>query len=112
MLQSSISKAQFAPTEIFLSYDAGKLAAAEMGVRNERATGMSGQFFIVTTTTKDRSAYASLDDAVIALKGLSELQSARGYVTERNPSGRHMSKHPDKPLLMFWIEDSAGKVVS
>jgi hypothetical protein len=73
---------------------------------------MSGEFFIVTTTTKDRSEYASIGDAVTALKGLLELQSARGYVTERNPSGRHMSKHPDKPLLMFWIEDSSGKVVS
>ena len=73
---------------------------------------MSGQYFIVTTTTKEPTAYASLEDAVIGLKGLTELQSARGYTTERNPSGRHMSKHPDKPLIMFWIEDAGGKVVS
>jgi hypothetical protein len=69
-------------------------------------------FFIVTTTTKPRSEYASLEEAATALSGLTELQSARGYVTERNPSGRHMSKHPDKPLVMFWIEDASGKVVS
>jgi hypothetical protein len=75
-------------------------------------TDMSERFFIVTTTTKERSEYASLEDAVIALKGLLELQSARGYVSERNPSGRHMSKHPDKPLVMFWIEDARGQVAS
>jgi hypothetical protein len=73
---------------------------------------MSGQFFIVTTTTKEPSEYVSLEDAVAALKSLTELQSARGYVTERNPSGRHMSKHPDKPLIMYWIEDSSGKILS
>jgi hypothetical protein len=76
------------------------------------ATNKSERFFIVTTTTKERSEYSSIEDAVAALKGLLELQSARGYVSERNPSGRHMSKHPDKPLVMFWIEDAGGKVAS
>jgi hypothetical protein len=83
-----------------------------MGVRYGSAISMSGQFFIVTTTTKERSEYASLEEAVIALNGVTELQSARGYMTERIPSGRHMSKHPDKPLVMFWLEDASGKVVS
>jgi hypothetical protein len=73
---------------------------------------MSGQFFIVTTGAKGRSEYATLEEAVAALNGLLELQSARGYASEKNPSGRYMSKHPDKPLIMFWIEDSQGQVVS
>jgi hypothetical protein len=73
---------------------------------------MTDLFFIITTTTKERSEYACFEDAVDALSGLLELQTARGYMTERNPSGRHMSKHPDKPPVMFWIENAKGKVVS
>ena len=73
---------------------------------------MSDEFFIVTTSGKDRSRYSSLDEAVDALNGLLELQTARGYESERNPSGRYMSKHPDMPLVMFWIEDADGKVAS
>jgi hypothetical protein len=73
---------------------------------------MTDLFFIITTTTKEPSEYASLEDAAVALSGLLELQAARGYLTERNPSGRHMSKHPDKPPMMFWIEDAKGQVVS
>jgi hypothetical protein len=98
--------------EIFLNSDTGKLARLKTGVRSEYSTRMSGQFFIVTTGAKGRSEYAALEDAVAALKGLLELQSARGYSSEKNPSGRYMSKHPEKPLVMFWIEDSTGKVVS
>lgn len=47
-----------------------------------------------------------------ALNGLLALQSAWGYLNERDASGRHMSKHPDEPIVMFWIEDSKGAVVS
>jgi hypothetical protein len=70
------------------------------------------RYFIVTTAAKERSEYASQVDANTALQGLLELQLARGYENERNPSGRFMSKHPDKPLVIFWIENAKGKIVS
>ena len=69
-------------------------------------------FSLVTTATKERSTYSSLLDAKTALQGQLELQLARGYQNERNPSGRYMSKREDAPVLMFWIEDASGHVVS
>ena len=69
-------------------------------------------YYIVTTATKDRSQYSSLEVAQTALDGLLKLQIARGYANTRNASGRFMSKQPDMPLVMFWIEDENGKVVS
>ena len=69
-------------------------------------------YYIVTTTSKERSDYTSLESAVAALTAMLELQSARGYKNDRNPSGRYMSKHPDNPPAMFWIEDTTGKILS
>jgi hypothetical protein len=70
------------------------------------------RYYIVTTAAKERSEYTSQTDADAALNGLLELQLARGYENERNPSGRYMSKHRDKPLVIFWIENAQGSVVS
>jgi hypothetical protein len=70
------------------------------------------EFFLVTTAAKERSTYHSLAEAEFALKAQLELQAARGCQNERNPSGRYMSKCADLPVLMFWIEDSRGSVLS
>jgi hypothetical protein len=70
------------------------------------------RYYIVTTAAKERSEYTSQMDANAALNGLLELQLARGYENARNPSGRYMSKHPDKPLVIIWIENAKGRVVS
>lgn len=69
-------------------------------------------YHLVTTATKERSIYTSLQQAEAALKAQLQLQLARGCQNERNPSGRYMSKCADAAVVMFWIEDAAGKVVS
>ncbi len=68
--------------------------------------------YLVSTTTAEPTVYTSLADAVSALQSLVVLQEGRGYETERNPSGRYMSKHPENPPVIFWIENETGAVVS
>ncbi len=68
--------------------------------------------YLVSTTTAEPTVYTSLVDAVSALQSLVVLQEGRGYETERNPSGRYTSKHPENPPVIFWIEDETGAVVS
>ena len=58
-------------------------------------------YHLVTTATKDRSIYPSLQEAEAALKAQLQLQLARGCENERNPSGRYMSKCADAALVMF-----------
>jgi len=78
----------------------------------EFSMSAKARHFIISTTTKERSEYTSLIDAVAALQGMLELQAARGFENARNPSGRYLSKHPDNPPVMLWIENAEGSIVS
>jgi hypothetical protein len=68
-------------------------------------------YFLRTTTSVDPTRYGSLSDANSALEALIVLQEGRGFTTQKNPSGRYMSEHPDKPMVMFWIEGEDGEIV-
>jgi hypothetical protein len=66
-------------------------------------------------TNIDRSEprrYGSLEAAMSAMNELLHLQSGRGFVTEREPDGKHTSRHPDGRGVQFWAEDSRGSIVS
>jgi hypothetical protein len=67
--------------------------------------------FLVTTTAR-KTSYRSLGEATTALRGLIALQMGRGYETERNANGRHISKHPVNPAVVFWVENQGGVIVS
>jgi hypothetical protein len=68
--------------------------------------------YLQTTTSAEPTRYGSLADALSALEALIVLQEGRGFATHKNPSGRYMSKNPDKPTVMFWIENENGELVS
>ena len=69
-------------------------------------------YYLVTTSTAEPSVYHSLVDAASAIQSVIVLHEGRGYETERKPSGRYMSKHPENPPVIFWIENETGAVVS
>lgn len=56
--------------------------------------------------------YGSLESALVAMKDLLHLQNGRGFVTLRDPDGKHSSRHPDGRAVQFWAEDSQGVIVS
>jgi hypothetical protein len=56
--------------------------------------------------------YASLEGAMAAMKDLLHLQGGRGFVTTREPDGKHSSRHPDGRGVQFWAEDARGVIVS
>jgi hypothetical protein len=56
--------------------------------------------------------YASLETALAAMKDLVHLQGGRGFITTREPDGKHTSRHPDGRGVQFWAEDSSGVIVS
>lgn len=69
-------------------------------------------YYLHTTTSEEPTRYGSLAEAASALDALIALQEGRQYKTERNPSGRYMSKRQKNPTVMFWIENEGGAVVS
>jgi hypothetical protein len=56
--------------------------------------------------------YASLEAASAAMKDLIHLQGGRGFITTREPDGKHTSRHADGRGVQFWAEDSRGVIVS
>ena len=72
----------------------------------------AANYYLVTTTSADSSVYTSLVDAMAALQSLVQLQRGRGYESQRNPSGRYISEHPDLPAVLFWVTDESGDIVS
>jgi hypothetical protein len=56
--------------------------------------------------------YGSLEGALAAMKDILHLQSGRGFVTVREPDGKHISQHPDGRAVQFWAEDAQGGIVS
>ena len=56
--------------------------------------------------------YGSLDGALTAMKDLLHLQVGRGFVTVRQPDGKHTSQHPDGRAVQFWAENAQGVIVS
>jgi hypothetical protein len=56
--------------------------------------------------------YPSLEGAMAAMKDLLHLQVGRGFVTTREPDGKHTSRHPDGRGVQFWAEDARGVIVS
>jgi hypothetical protein len=69
-------------------------------------------YYLRSTTSVEATRYGSLSEASSALEALIVLQEGRGFTTQKNPSGRYMSEHPDKATVMFWIEIEGGEVVS
>jgi hypothetical protein len=56
-------------------------------------------------TNIDRSEprkYASLEGAMAAMRDLLHLQGGRGFITTREPDGKHTSRHPDGRGVQFW----------
>jgi hypothetical protein len=56
--------------------------------------------------------YATLEGALAALQDLIHLQRGRGFVTVRDPDGKHSSRHADGRVVQFWAENERGHIVS
>jgi hypothetical protein len=67
--------------------------------------------YLVMSDPQDVVKYSTRSDALGALHNLLAKQAAEGYTTEREPSGRYRSTHPDGRTIEFWIDDSNGDIV-
>jgi hypothetical protein len=76
-------------------------------------TGKADYHYLRTNVERSEPRkYGSLEGATVAMKDLLHLQSGRGFITLRDPDGKHTSRHPDGRSVQFWAEDSQGIIVS
>jgi hypothetical protein len=73
---------------------------------------MDFYYLRVAAAGSEPRIYPSVQGVLDAIRDLSELQIARGFVTARGTDGKNTSRHPDGRSVQFWAEDGRGAIVS
>ena len=68
--------------------------------------------YLRTASLSEPRKYASLAEALTAIKDLIHLQRGRGFITARDNDGKNTSRHPDGRTVQFWAENARGDIVS
>ena len=69
-------------------------------------------YYLRAAAQSEPRKYASLEEAITAIKDLIHLQRGRGFITTRDADGKNTSRHPDGRSVQFWAENAHGDIVS
>jgi hypothetical protein len=69
-------------------------------------------YYLRAAVQSEPRKFASLEEALTAIKDLIHLQRGRGFITTKDNDGKNTSRHPDGRSVQFWAENARGDIVS